>query len=98
MKRGDAGAPRPATAPDAMAALRRQYGCGPGDLTGNPKALFERHLAFDNVADPATVGPRERYEAFARSSGTSSRVDGSAPSRPTSVRTPSASTTSRWNS
>ena len=50
-----------------MAALRRQYGCGPVELTGSADALYERHLLFDNVADPAAVGARERYEAFARS-------------------------------
>ncbi len=59
-------APRVTTA-DTLPALRRQYGCGPVDLTGNSDALYERHLLFDNVADPATVGARERYEAFARS-------------------------------
>jgi len=50
-----------------MAALRRQYGCGPVDLTGTADALYERHLLFDNVADPAVAGARERYEALARS-------------------------------
>src|SRR5689334_5570330 len=52
---------------DSAAALRRQYGCGPVELTGSTNALYERHLLFDNVADPAAVGARERYEAFARS-------------------------------
>ena len=61
-----AAAPRVATA-DTRAALRRLYGCGPVELTGNPDALYERHLLFDNVAEPTTVGARERYEAFARS-------------------------------
>src|SRR6266403_1683106 len=61
-----AAAPRVATA-DTMAALRGQYGCGPAELTGSAHALYERHLLFDNVAEPATVGARERYEAFARS-------------------------------
>ena len=61
-------APRVATA-DTKAALRRQYGCGPVELTGSPDALYERHLLFDNVADSAAVGARERYEAFARSLG-----------------------------
>jgi glycogen phosphorylase len=61
-----AAAPRVATA-DTLAALRRQYGCGPVELTGSEAALYERHLFFDNVAEPATVGARERYEAFARS-------------------------------
>jgi glycogen phosphorylase len=62
---------RRSTAPRAansdLAVLRRQYGCGPVELTGGEDALYERHLLFDNVADPATVGARERYEAFARS-------------------------------
>src|SRR5262245_26394759 len=49
------------------ATLRRQYACGPVQLTGSTDGLYERHLLFDNVADPATVGARERYEAFARS-------------------------------
>src|SRR5499433_1078490 len=49
------------------ATLRRQYGCGPVQLTGSTDGLYERHLLFDNVADPATIGARERYEAFARS-------------------------------
>jgi starch phosphorylase len=31
-----------------------------------PGVLYERHLASDNVAAPGTLGPRERYEAFAR--------------------------------
>ena len=30
-------------------------------------ALYERHLLFDNVIKPTAVGPRERFEAFARS-------------------------------
>ncbi len=62
-----AGASRAETASDSTAVLRRQYGCGPVDLTGTPHALYERHLLFDNVADPATAGARERYEALARS-------------------------------
>jgi glycogen phosphorylase len=50
-----------------IAELRRQYGCGPVDVTGAPDALYERHLLFDTVADPAAAGPRDRYEALARS-------------------------------
>jgi glycogen phosphorylase len=50
-----------------MAALRQQYGCGPVELTGNPDALYERHLLFDNVIDPTAGSARDRYEAFARS-------------------------------
>lgn len=47
--------------------LLRQYGCGPVRFTGADEALYERHLMFDNVVDPASIGPRERYEAVARS-------------------------------
>jgi starch phosphorylase len=58
-------APTPSE-PDT-AKLLEQYGCGPIQFTGTPDALYERHLWFDNVMDPAAVGPRERYEAVARS-------------------------------
>ena len=54
---------RIAPAPD----LVERYGCGPAALTGADQALYERHLLFDDVIDPATAGPRQRFEAFARS-------------------------------
>ena len=47
--------------------LLEQYGCGPIRFTGTGDALYERHLTFDNVVAPSTAGPRERYEAVARS-------------------------------
>src|SRR4051794_2392736 len=53
-------------APD-ISALLDQYGCGPVELTGTGNALYERHLMFDSVVDPSEVGPRQRYEAVARS-------------------------------
>src|SRR3954453_7255667 len=49
------------------ANLLEQYGCGPIKFTGSGDALYERHLMFDDVLDPEDVGPRERYEAIARS-------------------------------
>src|SRR5580700_2030719 len=52
---------------DGLAKLREQYGCGPVQFTGTDNALYERHLLFDNIVKPAEAGPRERYEAFARS-------------------------------
>src|SRR5256885_10908228 len=67
MSAKEAAVSRAETASNAMAALRRRYGCGPVELTGSADALYERHLLFDNVADPAAAGARERYEAFARS-------------------------------
>ena len=59
--------PRAATTSDTMAVLRRQYGCGPVELTGSADGLYERHLLFDNVIDPPAASARDRYEAFARS-------------------------------
>jgi glycogen phosphorylase len=47
--------------------LLEQYGCGPVQFTGTGDALYERHLMFDSVVVPEAVGPRERYEAVARS-------------------------------
>ena len=57
---------RTPSAPDTEKLLA-QYGCGPIQFTGTPDALYERHVLFDNVVDPAAVGPREGYEAVARS-------------------------------
>src|SRR3954452_5496264 len=51
----------------STAELLERYGCGPIQFTGTGDALYERHLMFDNVADRAAVGSRERYEAVARS-------------------------------
>jgi starch phosphorylase len=52
---------------DAAADLLEQYGCGPVQFAGSADGLYERHLVFDGVLDPAAAGPRERFEAFARS-------------------------------
>jgi len=54
-------------APKAELELLRQYGCGPIQFTGSDSALYERHLIFDNVLNVAKAGPRERFEALARS-------------------------------
>src|SRR5215467_5059030 len=47
--------------------LLEQYGCGPVPFAGTGDGLYDRHLVFDSVVDPGAVGPRERYEAVARS-------------------------------
>ncbi len=60
-------APSTSLGPDDLARLVRRYGCGPVQFTGADTALYERHLLFDNVIDPATAGKRERFEALARS-------------------------------
>jgi starch phosphorylase len=59
--------PRRVTTPEDMNVLLKRYGCGPIAFTGTDNALYERHLFFDSVIDPAAAGPRERYEAVARS-------------------------------
>src|SRR5499427_4817432 len=60
-------APAASATPDGVANLHKQYGCGPVEFTGTDNALYERHLLFDNVVKPSAAGPRERFEAFARS-------------------------------
>jgi starch phosphorylase len=50
-----------------LAKLLAQYGCGPIQFSGTDEALYERHLTFDDAADVADAGPRERFEAIARS-------------------------------
>ncbi len=56
------------SAPSEAAARKlRQYGCGPIQFTGTDEALYERHMVFDNVDNLENAGPRERFEAFARS-------------------------------
>lgn len=53
--------------PDGLTKLRGQYGCGPVKFSGTDDALYERHLLFDDIVNPAAAGPRERFEAVARS-------------------------------
>jgi starch phosphorylase len=55
------------TTSDDLAKLRSQYGCGPVQFAGTDNGLYERHLLFDSVVDPAAAGPHQRFEAFARS-------------------------------
>ena len=45
--------------------LREQYGCGPVQFSGNADALYERHLVFDRVIDPAHADLRDQWEAAA---------------------------------
>jgi starch phosphorylase len=53
--------------PEPSSELLDQYGCGPIQFSGHNDALYERHLLFDDVVDPAAAGARERFEAVARS-------------------------------
>jgi starch phosphorylase len=52
---------------DHLSKLLAQYGCGPIRFSGVSDALYERHLLFDRVIDPAETTAREHYEACARS-------------------------------
>ena len=52
---------------DHLSKLLIQYGCGPIQFSGVSDALYERHLLFDRVIDPAETTAREHYEACARS-------------------------------
>ena len=54
-------------AADPAADLLGRYGCGPVQFAGSADGLYERHLVFDSVLDLSAAGPRERFEAFARS-------------------------------
>lgn len=47
--------------------LLTRYGCGPIRFSGDPNALYERHLLFDNIVAPPAAGTREMFEAAARS-------------------------------
>jgi glycogen phosphorylase len=50
-----------------VARLIEQYGCGPVQFSGMDNGLYERHLLFDNAADPAAADARMQYEAIAHS-------------------------------
>jgi glycogen phosphorylase len=52
---------------DMTEILSKQYNCGLVPFVGTSNALYERHFVFDNVLDLESGGPRERFEAFARS-------------------------------
>jgi hypothetical protein len=43
--------------------LLAKYGCGPVRFSGDPAALYERHLLFDDIVAPAAAGTRERFDA-----------------------------------
>src|SRR4029450_7748754 len=55
------------TGSDIIAKRLRQYASGPIEFSGTDSTLYERHLVFDNVVDPAGHTAGERFEALARS-------------------------------
>src|SRR6267142_1166942 len=52
---------------DTISTPLSTYGHPAIHFSGAVKALYERHLVFDNIVDPMAAGPRERFEAVARS-------------------------------
>jgi glycogen phosphorylase len=66
-ERQEISVPSTSTASDDLSKLLQQYGCGPISFTGTDNAFYERHLVFDNVIELMAAGPRERFEAVARS-------------------------------
>ena len=59
--------PPTSTGSDDLSKLIRRYDCGPIPFAGTDSAFYERHLVFDNIIELLAAGPRERFEAFARS-------------------------------
>ena len=90
-------APSTSAGADGLAKLREQYGCGPVQFTGTDNALYERHLLFDNIVKLTEAGPRERYEAFARSVRDILAQRWVLTEDTYERETPNASTISRWN-
>jgi starch phosphorylase len=66
-ERQEISVPSTSTASDDLSKLLQQYGCGSISFTGTDNAFYERHLVFDNVIELMAAGPRERFEAVARS-------------------------------
>ena len=59
--------PPTSTGSDDLSKLIQRYDCGPIPFAGTDSAFYERHLVFDNIIELLAAGPRERFEAFARS-------------------------------
>jgi starch phosphorylase len=47
--------------------LLKRYNCGPVKFSGGDNALYERHLAFDQVVPAGTASARGKFEAVAHS-------------------------------
>ncbi len=44
-----------------------RYNCGPVKLSGDPNALYERHVTFDHAVADTETTDRDKFEAIARS-------------------------------
>jgi starch phosphorylase len=50
-----------------MKTLPERYNCGPVKLSGDPNALYERHVTFDHAVADTETTDRDKFEAIARS-------------------------------
>jgi len=66
VKRATKTAAPAASESDEASRLLALYSIGPVQLTGGDNGLYERHLTFDDVVALEDAGPRESYEAVAR--------------------------------
>jgi starch phosphorylase len=57
---------KPGRQPTDETKALRSYGSSARRFAGEPDALYERHLKFDNAASPELADAREHYEAAAR--------------------------------
>jgi len=55
------------TKPLPLENLLARFNCGPVKLSGGDNALYERHLAFDQVIAASAATPRDKFEAIALS-------------------------------
>ena len=80
------------------AAIARRIADSAVRFSGEADALFERHLRFDSVVDPAAAGARDKFEAAAHAVRDMLTQRWIPRSRPTIGKTRSGSTISRWSS
>ena len=60
------GLSRAAQASLDASALLKNYAISAALFAGEPDALYERRLKYDNIVEPETANRRERYKAAAR--------------------------------
>jgi glycogen phosphorylase len=51
---------------DIISKRLHQYRCEAYEFAGSDNALYDRHLALDNIIDLPAIDARERFEAFSR--------------------------------
>ena len=53
--------------PEGTSQVIAQYESTAAEFAGSENTFYDRHLAFDRAADPASATARDQFEAFARS-------------------------------